>query len=486
MIRQFFGQLLKRHLLTKFFASFLLMAALTVGLLWLIQAGLMRDMYLNQRINEVRSAVDAAAAKAQKDGRETIDIEQLSASINASIIVFDAAGNVQSTAARIPMMGMAMRHMQEMISSANFSVCEIFTTNDPSTRFALIGQHLGGQGHLFALFSLDDVDAAARILRSQLSLITGVLALAAILLAFILSHRLSRPILAATRAARQLAAGQLETRLPVRGRDEIAELTQALNELGAQLQVTENLRRELIANVSHELRSPLAVIQGYAETVRDVTWTDEQKRSSQLTMIANEAARLTAVVGDILDYSKLQAGVKPPQIAAFDGAEALLALSRRFELEAAARQLQITVQADVRMIRFDPRQFDQVVTNLLSNALSHADSGSVIEIQAAPLLEPAATSGLPNSSGGSGSSGSSGSSGHPRARISIRNQGPTIPPDELPRIWERFYRAEQVGEIKRHGSGLGLAIVRSILVQHQAQYGVASQDHRTTFWFETV
>ena len=468
MIRQFFGQILKRHLLTKFFASFLLMAALTVGLLWLIQAGLMRDMYLNQRIDEVRSAVDAAAAKARTDGRETIDIDQLSASINASIIVFDATGNVQSTAARIPMMGMAMRHMQDMISAANFSVCEIFTTNDPSTRFALIGQHLGGQGHLFALFSLDDVDAAARILRSQLSLITLVLALAAILLAFILSHRLSRPILAATRAARQLAAGQLETRLPVRGRDEIAELTQALNELGVQLQVTENLRRELIANVSHELRSPLAVIQGYAETVRDVTWTDEQKRSSQLTMIADEAARLTAVVGDILDFSKLQAGVKPPQIVSFDGAEALIALSRLFELEVAARQLKIEVQAESQGIRFDPRQFDQVVTNLLSNALSHADPGSIIEIRSEPISGPPLNDNTP------------------RARISVSNQGSTIAPDELPRIWERFYRAERVGEIKRHGSGLGLAIVRSILVQHQVKYGVESQDHRTTFWFETV
>ncbi|MDD2533161.1 MAG: HAMP domain-containing sensor histidine kinase [Eubacteriales bacterium] len=455
------GHLLNRHLLTKLFVSFLAMAALTVGLLWLIQAGLMRDMYLNQRIDHVRSAIDVAAADAIS-GAAKIDVETLSAEIDASIVVFDENGQIVAASSRMSMMGLASRHMQTMIAAADFSVCEIFTTNDQSNRYALIGQHLNGQGHVFALFSLGDVDAAAQILRDQLSLITIVLALAAILIAFFLSHRLSKPILAATRAARQLAAGELDVRLAVQGQDEIAQLSHALNELSVQLHATENLRRELIANVSHELRSPLTMIQGYAETVRDVTWPDEQKRHDQLTLISDEAARLTQVVGDILDFSKLQAGVKPPEMTEFSTDQALESLSHRFALAAAARKQTIDIACAVEAIRFDPRQFDQVVTNLLANAINHADSNSQIQIKAESIDQGR------------------------RAKISVINTGDTIPASELPNLWERFYRSTQVQDEQRLGSGLGLAIVRSILLQHHVQFGVESLHRTTTFWFETA
>ena len=157
-------------------------------------------------------------------------------------------------------------------------------------------------------FPLADVDGAAQVLRSQLWLITVLLFLFSIILAVVLSRMFARPIKAVTHAARELASGQLDVVLPVKSRDEIGELTVALNELSVQLQNTENLRKELIANVSHELRAPLAVIQGYAETVRDVTWPNEEKRSQQLTIVSEEASRLSRVVKDILDYSKLQAG----------------------------------------------------------------------------------------------------------------------------------------------------------------------------------
>jgi len=212
------------------------------------------------------------------------------------------------------------------------------------------------------LLPLNAVDTAARVLRSQLSLITVVLALAATILALVLSRTLSRPILAATAAARKLATGEYQTHLTVKGQDEIAELSTALNELGQQLQVTETLRRELIANVSHELRSPLTVIQGYAETVRDVTWPDEKKRSEQLTLIADEASRLTRVVGDILEYSKLQAGVRPPSSQVFAAGPVLMSVQMRFELEAAARGLTLDLAGTAGDIRFDPAQFEQILT----------------------------------------------------------------------------------------------------------------------------
>lgn len=443
----------RRHLLFKFFANFLAMAMLTVVLLWLIQAGLMRDSYLNQLIADVRQAVSEAAQT------RTLEVTTLSEQTGATILVLDASGNLVSTSARMPMMGMALRHVQTMFQQGDFSTSEIISGSDSTQRYALVGQSLPAGGAVFALLSLNAVDTAARVLRSQLSLITLVLALAAIVLALILSRTLSRPILAATAAARSLAAGQYQTHLTVKGQDEIADLSTALNELGQQLQVTETLRRELIANVSHELRSPLTVIQGYAETVRDVTWPDEQKRSEQLTLIADEASRLTRVVGDILEYSKLQAGVRPPDSQVFAAGPILTSVQLRFELEAATRGLTFDSTGSDGDIRFDPAQFEQVLTNLVANAINYADPDSVIRINVQPV-------GAKN-------------------RIEILNQGETIPADELAQIWDRYHRSVQVRDDRRLGTGLGLAIVRSILEQHGVAYGVESHDHLIRFWFET-
>ena len=443
----------RRHLLFKFFANFLAMAMLTVVLLWLIQAGLMRDSYLNQLIADVRQAVSEAAQT------RTLEVTTLSEQTGATILVLDASGNLVNTSARMPMIGMALRHVQTMFQLGDFSASEIISGSDSTQRYALVGQSLPAGGAVFALFSLNAVDTAARVLRSQLSMVTLVLALAATILALVLSRTLSRPILAATAAARRLAAGQYQTHLTVKGQDEIADLSTALNELGQQLQVTETLRRELIANVSHELRSPLTVIQGYAETVRDVTWPDEQKRSEQLTLIADEASRLTRVVGDILEYSKLQAGVRPPDSQVFAAGPILTSVQLRFELEAATRGLTFDSTGSDGDIRFDPAQFEQVLTNLVANAINYADPDSVIRINVQPV-------GAKN-------------------RIEILNQGETIPADELAQIWDRYHRSVQVRDDRRLGTGLGLAIVRSILEQHGVAYGVESHDHLIRFWFET-
>ncbi|MDD2457677.1 MAG: HAMP domain-containing sensor histidine kinase [Eubacteriales bacterium] len=443
----------RRHLLFKFFASFLAMATLTVVLLWLIQAGLMRDSYLNQLIADVQMAVSEAAQT------NSLDVAALSEKTGASILVLDASGNLVNTSTRMPMMGMALRHVQNMFQLDDFSASEIISGSDSTLRYALVGQSLSDGGAVFALLPLNAVDTAARVLRSQLSLITLALALAATVLALVLSRTLSRPILAATAAARKLAAGQYQTHLTVKGQDEIAELSNALNELGQQLQVTETLRRELIANVSHELRSPLTVIQGYAETVRDVTWPDEKKRSEQLTLIADEASRLTRVVGDILEYSKLQAGVRPPSSQVFAAGPVLMSVQLRFELEAAARGLTLDMTCTAGEIRFDPAQFEQVLTNLVANAINYADPDSVIRIR----VEPAGA----------------------KSRFEISNQGETIPAEELQKIWDRYHRSGQVRDDRRLGTGLGLAIVRSILEQHDVSYGVESQDRQIRFWFET-
>ncbi len=437
----------------KLFLSFLCMAALTVGLLWVIQAGLMKDSYLKSRVNSVAQAVYQAALS------DSADRESLQEEYNISIIAFNQDGSLQSSPQGIPMMGMMVKACQAMIPGQIDGSAQLVSPMGSMVRYALLGYPAKGGGYLFAIISLADADEASRILRTQLWLITVILLLAASLLAIVLARLFSRPIRAVTGAARELAAGRLNVELPVKSKDEIGELTVALNDLSVQLQKTDNLRKELIANVSHELKAPLAVIQGYAETVRDVTWPNEEKRTQQLNMVSEEASRLSRVVADIMNYSKLQAGVESVSVAEFPVCPVLDGILEKFALIAAAKKITIAMDCAEQQILFDRDKFEQVINNLLHNAINHADAESAIKVAVRPL------DGI--------------------SRISIANIGENIPPDELTRIWDRYYRAQNVREDLRLGTGLGLAIVKSILEKHQVAFGVSSENRETVFWFDT-
>ena len=439
---------------TKLFIGFLCMAALTVGLLWLIQAVLMKDSYLNERID----AIDAAITEASQN--ETIDYQSLEQNLNISLLETDSDGNATYMSEGMPMRGMMLRQLQFAADESSSNGVHYFQTGDHKTRYALLRTLLTGGGYLYAVVSLVDVEEASRIVLNQLWIITAALVVFSIIFAVILARKFSRPIRKVTEAAHEMANGKLDITLPVRSQDEIGQLTSALNELSSELQKTENLRRELIANVSHELRSPLSVIQGFAETVRDVTWPNEEKRTSQLTMISDEASRLSRVVSDILNYSRLQAGVDQISVTNFSACPILKDMLIRSDLEAGKRNLSISLNCTDVEIRFDQNKFVQVLSNLISNALNHAASGTTIYLDVERL--------------------------DANARISVKNSGDTIPPDQLKYIWDRYYRVEQISDNKPLGTGLGLSIVKSILGRHHVRYGATSENGQTVFWFETI
>ncbi len=443
-----------KHIASKLYAGFLCMAGVTIFLIWLLQAGIMKDNYLNARV----ATIDAALQQALGDF--SLDYTELESQLNARLVMVDASGSVAYSSQNMPMKGMMMGMMMGMqgISTlpADGTVQTFTSMGDIS--YAALGRTGANGSRLYAVFSLADVEKASQILRNQMWIITMVLFIAASVLAVLLSRLFSRPVRKITWVAKALAEGKYDITADVKSADEIGQLATSLNELGGQLQKTEALRRELIANVSHELRSPLAVIQGYAETVRDVTWPQEQKRQEQLTVVAEEAARLSRVVEDILDYSRLQAGVTTARFEDLALRPALEQIIRVHEMEAVPKSLKLSLHCEELSIRFDPGKLSQVMGNLIHNAINHADADTEIII-------------------GAKSNGTT-------CRISVTNTGETIAPDELPHIWERYYRARIVGEGRRLGTGLGLAIVKTILDQHGSTYGVESAEHRTTFWFE--
>lgn len=441
-----------KHIVSKLMIGFLSMALLAVALVWLIQAVFLSDSYLNQRVATIESTLS------EVDAFANTDFVSLESSLNISLLAVDTDGATVYQSDTLPMRGLILKQIPEMMESVDEEL-QYLQTESAETRYALVSLQVN-DGYLFAVFSMIDVTEASRVLLQQLWIITAVLIVAALLLSILLSRLFSRPILRVTKAAHEMADGNYDIALPVTTKDEIGELTNTLNELGVELGKAENLRKELIANVSHELRAPLTIIQGFAETVRDITWPDEQKRTEQLTMIAEEATRLSGMVTDILDYSKLESGTEGISLSDFESGQVLSELVGRFEIEAGKKDVALELSCPDCLIRFDRGKFIQVMNNLLINAVQHAPKRSVVRVRCEE------TDGA--------------------LRISVENGGKPIPPEEMDVIWDRYHRAQQSGKAGSLGTGLGLAIVKSILTQHGVAYGVSSDETKTAFWFETV
>lgn len=441
-----------KHIFTKLMLAFLGIAALAVALIWLVQAVFLGNSYLDQRVATIDEAVSQVAISSQTD------YSALETSLNVSLLAVNESGSAVYQSDGLPMRGQIVKRISELTALPDGDV-EYLDTESSDARYALLSRSVDG-GTLLVVFSMVDVAEASRVLLRQLWAITAVLIAAALLLSLGLSRLFSRPILRVTKAAEVMAAGDYSVVTPVQTKDEIGQLTQALNELGVELGETEELRRELIANVSHELRAPLTIIRGYAETVRDVTWPNEQKRTEQLGAIIDESARLGALVNDILDYSRLESGAETIRLSDFSCREALGEITARFGIEAGKRDIALELDCAEGDVKFDRGKFTQVVNNLVDNAVHHAKKRSKVRVSCETV-------------------GSA-------MRISVENAGSPIPPEELPNVWDRYHRAPKAGAAGGLGTGLGLAIVKSILTQHGVAYGAESNETRTVFWFETV
>ena len=434
-----------KHIRAKLLLAFFGMAALAVGLIWLVQAVFLSDSYLNQRVKSIDSAVSGFSISAQSD------YAALESALNVSLLAINDAGSVVYQSDGLPMRGQLVKRIPELLQAAGGGA-ELLQSETEQSRNAVLARSVEG-GTLLVVFSLVDVSEASRVLLQQLWVITGVLLVAALVLSLLLSRRFSRPVVAVTNAAKRMAAGDYSVKTPVTTRDEIGQLTQTLNELGDELGKVEELRRELIANVSHELRAPLSIIRGYAETVRDVTWPIEEKRTGQLNAIVEESARLGSLVSDILDYSRLQSGTQSMQQEAFSARDALGELISRFELAAGQRKVALELRCDSGEIWFDRGQFAQVVSNLLDNAVRHAREGSRVLVHGEWMDK--------------------------KLRISVENAGDPIPPEVAAHLFDRFYRADS--SRTGTGFGLGLAIARAIVQNHRGNIICRSQEGLNRF-----
>ncbi len=311
---------------------------------------------------------------------------------------------------------------------------------------------------LIVSVSLAPLTTTVNILQNQLIVVTVILMVLALVLSFFISRTLTKPILRIEKATKRIAEGDYSVKLDITSDDEIGSLTASVNELAVELSKTDTMRKDLIANVSHDLRTPLSLIRGYAETIKDVTGDNKEKRERQLGIIIDETERLSRIVSDMLDLSRLESSVIKVSPSPFIVNARFRDIMSRYDDMAAKSEITTVYECPPELYALgDPQRLDQVFYNLINNAFNHTKAGGKITLSATR------ENGF--------------------VRFSVNDTGSGISKEDLPSIFNRYYKGE-ASERKIVGTGLGLAIVKNILEAHRAVYGVDSTvGVGTTFWF---
>ena len=317
---------------------------------------------------------------------------------------------------------------------------------------------LNSNTYAFLSSSLQPLDGAVEIIKKELVIVSIMVLLFSFLIGYFISKKLSNPIEKINKTAKIMAQGDYENAYFFIDENilELNELVATLNQTNDELTKIDELQKEILANVSHDLKTPLTMIKAYAEMVRDLTYKDDIKREDNLNVIIEETDRLNLLVNDIIELTKINNDLQNLNITEFDLVELINSIINRFGIMDAnfvfKNKLPIIVKAD--KIRIE-----QVIYNLIINAINYTGKDKKVIIN---LKE-----------------------NDKYVHVEIKDTGKGIDEEDLKLIWKRYYKVDKKYRREKKGSGIGLSIVENILKKHKFNYGVNSIKNKgTTFYFD--
>lgn len=468
------------------FLSFVLFSAVLLVLLWLFQIVFLDDFYKSIKTATIKSTAQTIAGNIENEDLQTL-LDRLAQSNDVSIRIVDESGMQIFKADNVkenPINNLSPGQIEDYLNRAKAAdgsvLVEIdlskfkndqykpgsFTGPVPGRDEGMGSSIVYGQSvtlsdgtRQFILLNtfLTPVSSTVDTLRTQLLYITAILVVLSLGLALILSRRIARPIVNINDRSKELAKGNYEVTFQPSGYKEIAELADTLNHAAVELNKVETLRRELIANVSHDLRTPLTMIRGYAEVMRDLPG---ENNPENVQVIIDEARRLTGLVNDLLDLSKLQTGSQKLNLQTYNLTESIRTILSRYSKLIDQEGYDLIFEADCEAwVNAEELRIDQVLYNLINNAISF--TGDDMKVIVRQTVEDG------------------------WVKIEVIDSGDGIPSEKLPYIWDRYYKVDKTHRRSVVGTGLGLSIVKGALDLHQALYGVDSDPQTgSLFWFK--
>jgi signal transduction histidine kinase len=469
-IKGFFSRIQRRiPLRLQLCISFLLFTAIISGLLWFLEITLLERFYYFSKISETKkTAVALTNAYDSENFEETL--RSIAVNNQICITVYDSRSRILYQCDVMDYRCLLHGHdnsmyylMNALENNPDNNLCMNIYNDQLSTETLVLGCVIGDadniEGYIFLNTILEPVGTAVSILKNLLKLITILITIIGCVIAVFLSNRLAVPITRITKSARRLAHGDYNTRFEGGGYREVDELAQTLNYAGHEISRVDTMQRDLIANVSHDLRTPLTMLKAYAEMIRDLSGDNPVKRNAHLQVIIEETDRLAMLVNDILDLSKLENGKQKLQMQTIDVCTWMTDIIARYKGVSEKMGYHICFTADAsRQVTCDPAQMERVVCNLINNAINYTGDDKNVYVRQ-----------LNTDTG---------------VRIEVQDTGSGIEESKIKQIFDKYYRSENH---KREvvGTGLGLSIVKAILKLHGYCYGVHSKmGEGSVFWFE--
>ena len=451
-------------------------SAFILAILWVLQFALFTPFYQALRRREIERAGRAIVA-AYEDENDFRQLGQYAFNQNLRILLIDGAFwplvgfdgfgvSFGTGGGRVVIDQAEAARLLDFFADPEGDELSYIVTDRQGGRAVYIGKVTpspSGDRYLYVGSPIPPNDTTVSVMATQFMIITALLLLLSSAMARLLSKRISRPILRLKDSAKGLAQGEFTARQAPGDYREIIELTEEFTRATQELTRAEGYRRELLANVSHDLKTPLTIIKFCGELLRDVSGGNPDKRAAHCEKIIEESDRLAEMVNELLEASKLAQAesieLRPLRLDALlrETAERFSALR-----EHEGFQFELAIEDDV-TVKGKRDLLERAVYNLVANAVNFAGDDKRVWLRLFTYEAEGAKS----------------------ARVEVIDAGQGIPPEELPHIWERYYKSSQPHRRGVTGSGLGLAIVKTALQLHGARFGAESAPGRgSCFWFE--
>ncbi|MDO5037112.1 MAG: HAMP domain-containing sensor histidine kinase [Tissierellia bacterium] len=454
----------------KFWIYFSILVVFILLLLWLLQIVFINSFYQSMKTQEIEKIGQEIVSEfGQEDFQETVLSYSFEKGVNIQIL--DGFGRRYFPLEPIDVFQQpALRkddydkYILPLIKGNLASSTYLESIGDTGTssilHVAYLGEEANDRYYLMVNTILDPVDTTVDVLVNILLIVSVIAMFLAFGLAYFLSNRLAAPLTNMAKTARQLGQGDYDVSFEKGDYTEINDLARTLNYAKEELTKTIEVRKDLIANVSHDLKTPLTVIKSYGEMIRDISGDNRDLRNKHIDTILQETDYLTEFVNDLLDLSRVESELEDLNKRPFDLVDLAKKTLERFELLKKKDGYQLDMEAPKTCIILgDKDKIRQVIYNFISNAINYSRDRKYVLLKITQKKTC--------------------------VRLSVIDHGIGIPADKLEDIWDRYFRARDNYERQVVGTGLGLHICKTILELHDFNYGVISQEGRgSEFYFE--
>lgn len=453
----------KNSLLNKIWIYLIIFSASIMGFLWFFQVLFLDAYYEYVKTNEVKKVATNIINNYDEYNIKEI-LDNYSFQENVCIdVVYKNMEIYSSNNLNRGCIGLNSKNKNVMEDKIEFQNSDDtiklykYINREFKNKIVMYAIKLDEDTYVYINSSVEILSSTTNILGSQLIYVTILVLILSLIISYFISKVISKPIIKINESAKKMASGDYKTKFEIdENIKELNELVDTLNETCNELSKTDEVRRELLANVSHDLKTPLTMIKAYSEMIKDISYDDKEKTFEYLNTIIDETNRLNLLVNDILDLSKLQSNIDDLNIQKNDINELIKNIVDHFKYSDVSIEYNGIPNT---IVEIDKKKIEQVIYNLISNAINYVGEDNKIIVNLTKEKE--------------------------YYLIEVIDHGSGINEKDLEFIWDKYYKTDKTHNRNTIGTGLGLSIVKNILEQHKFEYGVKSKKNKgTTFYFK--